>query len=267
MALLFEGYPVLSNFILILLHSDHSHTYDSLATYPLIFGIIAAMAHVLSGPDHLAAVGPLAVNVKIRAWLIGMAWGIGHLIGMLLVGVLFYYFRELIPVDFISENSEKIVGGLLIIIGLWSIGRLFNFNKAAKHKHVHTHKTNEGEAYVHKHHHHHEDKSVHMHVHKKHERQTYWTALGIGILHGLAGVSHFISLLPTLAFPSNFDSALYLVGFGFGTILAMVIFSVILGFVAKKASKQKRDTLLKVITAVVGLSAVIVGIYWILSTV
>lgn len=267
MTALFEGFPVLSNLMLILLHSDASHTYNSLATYPLFFGIIAATAHVLSGPDHLAAVGPLAVNVKIRAWLIGMAWGIGHLIGMLLVGVLFYYFRELIPVEFISENSEKIVGGLLIIIGLWSLARLLNFNTSTKHKHVHTHKTNEGDIFVHKHHHHHKDKSVHIHVHKKHERQTYWAALGIGIIHGLAGVSHFISLLPTLAFPSNFDSALYLIGFGFGTILAMVVFSVILGFVAKKASKQKRDTLLKIITGIVGISAIIVGIYWILNTI
>jgi sulfite exporter TauE/SafE len=267
MTALFEGFPVLSNLMLILLHSDASHTYGSLATYPLFFGIIAATAHVLSGPDHLAAVGPLAVNVKIRAWLIGMAWGIGHLIGMLLVGVLFYYFRELIPVEFISENSEKIVGGLLIIIGLWSLARLLNFNTSTKHKHVHTHKTNEGDIFVHKHHHHHKDKSVHIHVHKKHERQTYWAALGIGIIHGLAGVSHFISLLPTLAFPSNFDSALYLIGFGFGTILAMVVFSVILGFVAKKASKQKRDTLLKIITGIVGISAIIVGIYWILNTI
>jgi sulfite exporter TauE/SafE len=103
-------------------------------------------------------------------------------------------------------------------------------------------------------------------VHKKHEQQTYWVALGIGIIHGLAGVSHFISLLPTLAFSSNFDSALYLVGFGMGTILAMVVFSVILGLVVKKASKQKRDSLLKVITGIVGLSAIAVGIYWIFST-
>ncbi|MEE4258482.1 MAG: sulfite exporter TauE/SafE family protein, partial [Bacteroidales bacterium] len=155
----------------------------------------------------------------------------------------------------------------LIIIGLWSLGRLFSFNKATKHQHVHTHKNKEGEVYVHKHQHHHEDKSVHLHVHEKHERQTYWAALGIGILHGLAGVSHFISLLPTLAFPSNFDSAMYLIGFGSGTILAMVIFSVILGFVAKKASKQKRDTLLKIITGIVGISAIVVGIYWIFSTI
>ncbi len=44
-------------------------------------------------------------------------------------------------------------------------------------------------------------------------------------------------------------------------------FRLFLGFVAKKASKQKRDTLLKVITGIVGLSAVVVGIYWIFSAV
>ena len=264
---LFESIPILSNFMIVLLHTDHSHTFSTLLTYPLIFGIIASMAHVLSGPDHLAAVGPLAVTVKIRSWLIGMSWGIGHLLGMLLIGVLFYYFRDLIPVDFISENSEKIVGGLLIVIGLWSLMRLFNYNKSTKHKHVHTHKTDEGDTHVHVHHHDHDDQSVHVHVHKGLEKQTYWAALGIGIIHGLAGVSHFISLLPTLAFPNKFDSAMYLVGFGFGTIMAMVLFSVILGFIAKKANKKGRDTLLKLITGVIGLGAIFVGIYWIYSTI
>ncbi len=262
-----ESISTLSNNMLLLLLSGHSGSLDSLAAYPLIFGIIAAMAHVLSGPDHLAAVGPLAVNVKIKSWLIGMSWGIGHLTGMLLIGVLFFYFRELIPVDYISDNSEKIVGGLLIVIGIWSLSRLYRYNSSKKHKHVHTHQTDEGETYIHHHEHKHGDATVHIHTHQKHEKQTYWAALGIGIIHGLAGVSHFISLLPTLAFPSKTDSAFYLVGFGIGTIFAMVLFSVILGYMAQKASRNKRNLMLKIITGITGLCAIFVGIYWIFYTI
>ena len=259
--------PLLSDFLLILLQEEHTASMGYLSTYPLIFGILAAMAHVLSGPDHLAAVGPLAVNVRIKSWLIGMSWGIGHLIGMLLIGVLFFYFRELIPVEFISANSEKIVGGLLILIGLWSFGRMFRYYKAGRHRHVHTHKTEHGEVFIHEHKHEHDDNTTHLHVHKSHEKQTYWAALGIGIIHGLAGVSHFISLLPTLAFPNKMDSALYLIGFGAGTIFAMVLFSVTLGFVASKASQHKQDIILQSIMGIMGSAAIIVGIYWIYSTV
>jgi len=47
-------------------------------------------------------------------------------------------------------------------------------------------------------------------------------------------------MLPTLAFSNNYEAALYLIGFGAGTIIAMVVFSFLLGMMAKTASKQKR---------------------------
>jgi len=73
----------------------------------LLFGLIAAIIHVVAGPDHLAAVSPLALNAKFRPWLIGMSWGIGHVAGMLLLGLIFFFFRDLIPLEFISQNSVK----------------------------------------------------------------------------------------------------------------------------------------------------------------
>ena len=132
---------------------------------------------------------------------------------------------------------------------------------------MHTHEAPSGDVYIHRHEHQHEDKSVHVHVHDTHERQSYWAAMGIGIVHGIAGVSHFLSLLPTLAFSNKLDSAMYLVGFGTGTILAMVLFSVLLGLLAKRANREKRDIYLKSITAFVGSGAIIVGIYWILNAI
>ena len=65
--------------------------------FPLFAGIIAAMLHVISGPDHLAAVTPFAIESKKKAWKVGLFWGVGHLVGMLFIGVLFLLFKELIP--------------------------------------------------------------------------------------------------------------------------------------------------------------------------
>ncbi len=239
---------------------------ETITSFPLLFGIIASLAHVLAGPDHIAAIGPLAINADRRPWLIGMAWGIGHLTGMLIIGILFFYMKDFIPVEFISANSEKMVGILLIVIGFWAIYKMFSYQKIGAHHHDHTHEDVGGDTYVHRHHHHHETETNHSHSHDKRERQTYIAALGIGVLHGLAGVSHFIGLLPTLAFESQFDSAMYLTGFGIGTILAMVVFSAILGLIAAKANQSKKDFLFQAINGIAGISAIFVGIFWIWST-
>lgn len=234
--------------------------------FPIIFGFVAALAHVLSGPDHLAAVAPLALNTKFRPWIIGMAWGIGHLTGMLLLGVLFFFFKELIPFNFISAYSERIVGFLLIAIGFWSILRLYKHNWKRKHNHLHTHLDNKGQVVVHQHGHDHGNTKKHEHAHEELAHQTYWAAMSIGILHGLAGFSHILHMLPTLAFPTKTDSALYLAGFGVGTIFAMVLFSFILGLIAKYSKQGKKDTIYKTINILAGLVAIIIGFYWLWST-
>lgn len=239
---------------------------EALSHFPLIFGFIAATIHVISGPDHLAAIAPIAVSTKFRPWMIGMSWGIGHLIGMLLIGILFFFFRELIPVDLISANSEKIVGLLLILIGLWSLGRLLKHNWRRKHKHVHTHKDEEGNAYIHAHGHDHGDLSHHRHTHLNPERQTYFAALGIGILHGLAGFSHIFHLLPTMAFSTRLDAAAYLLGFGGGTIFAMVIFSALLGMIANYSNKFSKDNVFNLVNGFAGGIAIFVGFFWLWNT-
>lgn len=239
---------------------------ESLSSFPLLFGIAASLAHVFAGPDHLAAIGPIAINAKRRPWMIGMAWGIGHLLGMMIIGLLFYYLKDLIPIEFISQYSERMVGVLLILIGIWAIYKMLTYHAADSHSHDHAHEDEEGNTFVHTHHHHHVDIKVHTHPHDERNRQTYLAALGIGVLHGLAGVSHFLGLLPTLAFENKFDSAMYLGGFGIGTILAMVIFSTVLGLIGEKASQNRKDMLFKGINGLAGISAIFVGIFWLWST-
>ena len=37
---------------------------------PLFTGIVGSVSHVLSGPDHLAAVTPFAINERKKSWQI-----------------------------------------------------------------------------------------------------------------------------------------------------------------------------------------------------
>ena len=95
-------------------------------SFPLLAGIAASILHVVSGPDHLAAVTPLAIETRRKVWKIGLFWGFGHLTGMLLIGLLFLLFRQYIPIEKISEHSEQLVGAVLIIVGLWALYSVFS---------------------------------------------------------------------------------------------------------------------------------------------
>ncbi|MCE2827819.1 MAG: sulfite exporter TauE/SafE family protein [Verrucomicrobium sp.] len=195
------------------------------------------MLHVLAGPDHLAAVAPLAVRGHRRAWFAGVRWGIGHSAGVVLIGVLAIMFRSAIPVAGVSSLSERLVGVLLIAMGFWTVRQALRVevhehehsHDGSRHGHVHfhgpghSHPMADGPAAV--------DAHGHGHGH---------AALGIGILHGLAGSSHFLGVLPSLGFTRLADSIAYLAAFGVGTVLAMAGFSALLGRLAERWAGRAR---------------------------
>lgn len=240
----------------ILLHAEHGLRYSEI---PIISGLIMSMIHVISGPDHLAAVTPLTIDSKKKSWSIGFSWGVGHTIGMLLIGIFFILLKEKIDVEIISEHGEKIVGFLLIAIGIWAFAKVRK-KHGGKHKHIHPH-VHKDEVHIHAHTH--STEQIHSHPHKRNHKQNLLGALGIGIIHGVAGVSHLIAILPTLALPSRIDSVLYLSGFGAGTILAMVAYALTLGIITQKTDEMNNRKLSVFLRIFGGSAAIIVGIIWI----
>lgn len=226
--------------------------------YPFLIGTLAAFLHVITGPDHLAAVAPLAIESNKKAWKVGLSWGGGHITGMLLIGVLYLIFKDLIPFKKISEHSEFMVGFVLIFIGIWSFFRIFR--KTHHHAHPHVHQTSSSFAHVHKHHHHENEK--HEHPHNVKVKNGVISSFLIGTLHGFAGVSHFILLLPTLSFQSTTQSSLYISGFALGTLIAMTSFAFLTGTLAKKFEIMHDGKAFTLLRTIAGLFAMVIGIYW-----
>lgn len=217
--------------------------------------------HVVTGPDHLAAVTPLAIENRKKAWHIGLAWGVGHVLGMLIIGLFYLALKEMINVEKISGYSEYLVGIVLIGIGIWAILktiRHFHFH----HVHPHYHKGPVPQVHIHRHAH--VDEANHIHTHAKTRRQNSITALLVGTLHGFAGISHFLLILPTLALPTISDSVLYLAGFAAGTILTMVTYALIMGIVATKVADFAHSNLFRNLRIAAGIIAIGVGIYWVI---
>ena len=254
-------------------------------SFPLFAGIIAAILHVISGPDHLAAVTPFAIESKKKAWKVGLFWGIGHLLGMLSIGVLFLMFKDLIPIEKISLHSEKMVGVILIGLALWIFYKILKDEK----QHIHTHIHADGNPMIHEHPHSHDEdgpiikKYPHVssevtftipkrpHIHQTEISHTHpntklkqgiIASLTVGFVHGLAGVAHFLLFLPVIGFASKLDSAKYIVGFGLGTLLAMIAFAFVIGSVASFSKNENNNTFFKGIRLAGGLFAFVIGIYW-----
>jgi hypothetical protein len=147
---------------------------------------------------------------------------------VLILGFLFILFKELIPIEQISQFSEQLVGLSLIVIGSWILIRIYSRR------------------------HHHELK----------KGKSNMAAFGIGTLHGLAGISHIIGILPSLALPSMQDTVIFIIGFSGGTILTMSLYTYILSFFSHSAFTQKREKLFFTIRFVGSTSAILVGIFW-----
>jgi sulfite exporter TauE/SafE len=184
-------------------------------------GLLAGLLHVFSGPDHLAALAPLSLAARRRAWIVGMRWGLGHSTGVIAVAALAFGLRRLVNLESLEGWGERLVGATLILLGLWGLRTLFR-NRLHVHSHEH-----EGERHAHVHVHapgeDHAAAEAHVHGHA-----AFW----VGTLHGLAGTAHLLGVLPALALPTWRHATGYLATFAAGTILAMTVFAGAMGFLS-----------------------------------
>ena len=213
-----------------------------------VTGALAGLFHVLAGPDHLAAVGPLALDGRRRGWLAGWTWGVGHASGVVLVATLAILLRDLLPsVESISAWSERLVGAALIAVGLWALGRSARVRPAphahgaVSHDHLHV---QAGPRWM--------RRIGHAHA-----------AFCLGVLHGVAGSSHFVGVLPALALPTRAGALTYIVAFGAGTVAAMTAFAAAAGCTGGLA--RVHSPAYRAMTATVAVAAIVIGGVWLVG--
>jgi threonine/homoserine/homoserine lactone efflux protein len=213
-----------------------------------VTGALAGFFHVLTGPDHVAAVGPLALDGHRRGWLAGWTWGVGHASGVVVVAALAVLLRDLLPsIDLISAWSERLVGVALIAVGIWAlrrsarVGASPHVHGAIAHDHLHV---QAGPAWV--------RRLGHAHA-----------AFFLGVLHGVAGSSHFVGVLPALALPTRAAALTYIVAFGAGTVAAMTAFAAAAGYLG--GVMRGHSTAYRAMTATAAVAAIGIGTVWLLG--
>ncbi len=194
-------------------------------------GLLFGALHVLSGPDHLAALAPFSVEARRRAWTLGLRWGIGHSGGIIVVGAVAYLIRDRLDLDLLEGLGTNAVGAILIAIGLWGFYHLRGMELGAEA----------------------EPNGRHLHT---------TAAFLVGGVHGIAGTGYLLGVLPLLALSSWLEAGAYLAGFAAGTIAAMILFSSLLGLLAQRTGSRALRTYRRVFAGT-SAAALVVGIIWI----
>ncbi|MHC4841465.1 MAG: hypothetical protein ACYTDT_11035 [Planctomycetota bacterium] len=182
----------------------------------ILAGLVAGLLHVVLGVDHLAALMPLSHGKSFKAAWLGLRWGVGHSIGVLIVAIAILILRDKVSGEFFDEIGtwgERIVGALLIGFGIWGIRVA---QKGNLHAHAHGHDDDE-HSHLHFHTKDHAEDSDQPHSHKH-------AAFGAGALHGMAGMSHLFGVMPALALGRDL-AGVYLASYAIGSTICMTLFA------------------------------------------
>jgi uncharacterized membrane protein YfcA len=237
-------------------NTTHNHLIDinsnvnDLIGYGATFGIL----HILSGPDHIAAIITISANKGYKAFIIGAKWGIGHAIGLLII------FAVLLTIDaeilYKTKIAEWIVGCFLVLLGFHGFYKIRNYNKLIgsyeNNESIEDNKDNEIQSNNNN-----NKKSIYVYIITLSKEKLL--SLITGILHGLAGTGGVLGVLPAILIENKEKSAAYLTTFCISGIITMSIFSAIWGEISKKATRK----LGKIILGTSSLLSVIIGFLWI----
>ncbi len=213
----------------------------------ILTGFAAGAVHVVSGADHMVAMAPSSVRKPRVALINGLAWGIGHSVGVLILSIFGIMARDVINIELMSSYAEFLVGISLLIVGGVAIRTSLKVN-------IHMHQHMHGEEATHKHFHFHSlgNKLNRSHAH---------AATGLGVLHGFAGASHLLAVIPALALPL-FGALAYLFAYLLGSIFAMGCVVLGISFATSKANKMFYPFLMRSIGAL----SIVTGIFWLQKT-
>jgi ABC-type nickel/cobalt efflux system permease component RcnA len=199
----------------------------SLSTLAVLgVGLVFGLKHATE-VDHVIAVSTIVSQQKsvFRSALVGVMWGIGHTLSLLIVGAIVLSLHLAIPAT-VSSWFEFAVACVIIGLGVSALWRALR-RSSEVHLHQHTHN---GLSHVHLHFHEAETQhALPSHSTHSHSLVTVgWKPVLIGTMHGLAG-SGALTLLVLTQISSAWVGLMYLGIFGLGSIVGMLVMSGLIG--------------------------------------
>jgi hypothetical protein len=227
------------------------------------FGLLMGMIHVLTGADHLSALALLCVDKNsYESFKIGVTWGLGHSIGLIVVAIIFLAVSIEINLDKEGDIADKIVGAMMIClsgIGFYNAYKMSQPNAVIETIDVEN-GTKEPEpepttnSYC---------SRMCVYFDMKNPNNSRIASIFIGIIHGVSGPGAVLGLLPALALHNVTKSSIYLSSFCVASIIIMgtyaATWSNITNAIGNQTNIDKYNYYLIIITSSFSLT---VGIVW-----
>ena len=248
----------------------------------LFLGFFLGMRHATDA-DHVVAIATIVSRERsmVGSALIGAAWGVGHTITVMAVGAAIIVFGVVIPPK-LGLSMEFAVGIMLVLLGILT---LTGMGRAVGAAHTHTSAPDGHVLDLHDHLHAHGD-YVHWHPHGHgpgaHGHAEEHTPLArldrsrlgriafyqwlrpfaVGLVHGLAG-SAAVALMVLSIIREPVAALGYLLLFGLGTIVGMMLITLILSapFVFTAVNLPKFNWRLRVASGLVSFVFGVILIY------
>ncbi len=176
------------------------------AVMPMLFATVVGFTHAFEA-DHLVAVGNIVTKREklLLAIKDGIYWGLGHTSTIVLIGLLIIIGKATF-LDGYFVYFEAVVGGMLVLLGIHRLYQFYQHRNSPHHLMDHQH-------------------SHHL-------------AYGVGLVHGLAGSGAMI-LLVMSNIKGSMNSMIYLLLFGLGSVVGMLVAAGILGLPFSKKVLDK----------------------------
>jgi high-affinity nickel permease len=173
----------------------------------LLVAALLGLRHA-TDPDHIAAVTTLVASgrerARRRAAELGVFWGLGHALTLVVFGLPIVLFEAFLP-EPVQRGSETAVAGLIVFL---AVRLLIRWRSGYFHLHPHAHGPDE-----------------HEHVHRV---RTPFGAFGIGLVHGTGG-SAGVGVLLLAAIPSRALAVTALLVLATFTAVSMTVLTTGLG--------------------------------------
>lgn len=266
---------------------------------PLATALLLGFQHALEA-DHMVAVTTFVAHKPTApgALRFGFRWGFGHSLAVFGFGGLLLLTGLRWPARY-DAVGEAVVGVMLIGLGVWAIrtARKLHFHAPAghgDHAHLHAHPHAEpAHAHGHDRHHPHAHDAAHpahaghdavhhaahpaahphphppaaapakaeAHAHPHHHGHGITL---VGLMHGLAGSSAVVALVPVTMLGRVDVGLAYLAAFGIGVTAGMMLYASVAAYAMRRAA-DRSVALGRRLATVVGVLGVVVGLWWLMG--
>jgi ABC-type nickel/cobalt efflux system permease component RcnA len=205
--------------------------------------------------DHMVAVSTFVSRRPTAAAAVrfGLQWGLGHSLAVLAAGGLLLATGLRWPARF-DAYGEGLVGLMLVGLGIWALisARKLHLHPSEEHgDHAHLHLHGSGQPHAHPH-------GPSTPADRPHDHGGITL---VGLLHGLAGTTGVVALVPISMMDRVGLGLGYLTCFGIGVTVAMTLFALSAAGAMRRATGQSLAWGRRTI-ALVGICGIAVGGWW-----